>query len=159
MEELRLLLMLLIANASPVGLRMWLGDRLRTPVDGGLTLHDGQPLFGSSKTLAGLGASILASTLSAPLLGLHPGIGALIGACAMLGDLMTSFIKRRLCLVSSSPAPVLDQAAEALLPLLACKALLPLSWTQVAVLTTLFIGADLLISQVLYRLGIGEHPY
>lgn len=42
--------------------------------------------------------------------------GILVGAYAMLGDLLSSFLKRRIRLPSSSRAPVLNQLPEALLP-------------------------------------------
>jgi hypothetical protein len=73
-------------------------------------------LFGPSKTLRGLVVSVVATTLSAPALGLAWTTGLLAGAAAMAGDLGSSFIKRRMGLPSSSRALGLDQVPEALLP-------------------------------------------
>jgi len=44
--------------------------------------------------------------------------GLVFSLAALLGDSVTSFIKRRLGLVSGGHAPGLDQALESLLPLL-----------------------------------------
>ncbi|HXK57554.1 MAG TPA: CDP-archaeol synthase, partial [Gammaproteobacteria bacterium] len=83
----------------------------------------------------------------------------LIGGFAMLGDLLSSFFKRRLGLNPSAMAFGLDQIPESLLPLLVCRPLLDLSWLQVCLLTLGFLILELLLSQLLYRLGIRRHPY
>lgn len=157
--ELRLLLLLIVANGAPVVARMLLGRRFALPLDRGRVLADGNRLFGASKTVAGLLAAILAATLLAPLLGLDGWLGLLIGAAAMLGDLCSSFVKRRLGLASGAMAIGLDQVPESLLPLLVCMPLLGLAWPTVLLLTAAFLLADLLISQLFYRLGVGRHPY
>lgn len=159
MTELVLLALLLIANGSPVVVRMLLDERLAWPLDGGVVLADDRPLFGASKTWAGLAAALVATTLSAPLFGLSAGLGLLLGGGAMAGDLFSSFVKRRLRLESGAMALGLDQVPESLLPLLLCQPLLALSWIQVALLTVAFLAANLLISQLMFRLGVGEHPY
>jgi predicted CDP-diglyceride synthetase/phosphatidate cytidylyltransferase len=157
--ELVLLALLLVANGSPVVLRMLLGERWGRPLDGDRRAADGRPLFGPSKTLAGLTVSLAATTLCALVVGPSVWIGLLIGTCAMLGDLLSSFVKRRLGLASGYMALGLDQIPESLLPLLACKPLLELSWGQVVVLTLGFLLSDLLISQLMYRIGLGKHPH
>jgi CDP-2,3-bis-(O-geranylgeranyl)-sn-glycerol synthase len=86
-------------------------------------------------------------------------IGVTIGLFAMLGDTTSSFIKRRLGMASSTMAPGLDHIPESMLPLLACKPLLSLSWTQVLLLSLGFMAANLLLSRLLHRLGIRRHPY
>jgi len=65
-------------------------------IDGGLTLQDGYPLLGNSKTWRGLIAAIVLSTCASVLVGLQWQTGALAGAFAMLGDCLSSLIKRRL---------------------------------------------------------------
>jgi len=151
MLEINLLLLLLVANGSPVVMTIVLGKRPSWPIDAGLYLPDGKRLFGASKTLPGLALALVATALAAMLLGPGAGTGALIGAFAMLGDLLSSFIKRRFGLPSGAGAPGLDQVPEALLPLWVCKPLLDLSWLQVIVLTAAFAFTNLLASRVTGR--------
>lgn len=77
----------------------------------------------------------------------------------MVGDLFSSFVKRRLGMSSSSKFTGLDQIPESLLPLLACMALLPLTPLSVAVGTFLFFVGALLLSRVFFKLNIRDHPY
>ena len=159
MDELWLILLLVTANGSPIVARELLGDRLNHPLDGGRSLADGQRILGDSKTWRGLVAAVLASTLLTLAVGWPWQAGVAIGLGAMLGDSTSSFIKRRLGLPSSSPAPGLDHIPESFLPLLACKSLLQLSWTQVVLLSLGFMVADLVLSRILYWIGIRRHPY
>lgn len=157
---LKLLLLIGAANGAPIVGRRLLGDRYGMPVDGGCTLgFDGQALFGASKTIRGVLLSVLTTTALAPMLGLALKVGLAIGLFAMAGDLLTSFVKRRLGMPPSAMAPPLDQAPEALLPLLAIRAELGLSGSDVVVLTAAFVVLGLLLSRVLFQLNIREHPY
>jgi CDP-2,3-bis-(O-geranylgeranyl)-sn-glycerol synthase len=106
---IKFLVLLTIANGTPVVAKKLLGEFLSAPVDGGLRLGDGRPLFGPSKTQRGIAASLIATTLSAPALGLAWTTGLLAGVAAMAGDLGSSFIKRRMGLPSSGRALILDQ--------------------------------------------------
>jgi CDP-2,3-bis-(O-geranylgeranyl)-sn-glycerol synthase len=139
--------LLLVANGSPVVLSMLTSKPRSWPVDLGLYLSDGQPLFGPSKSLPGLAVAVFATTFCSLLVGPSIWIGLLVGFFAMLGDLLSSFVKRRLGLTPGASAIGLDQIPESLLPLLICKPLLGLSWTQVLLLTLAFVVANLLISQ------------
>jgi CDP-2,3-bis-(O-geranylgeranyl)-sn-glycerol synthase len=71
--------------------------------------------------------SVALTTIAAPLIGLGWEVGLVVAAGAMIGDLLSSFVKRRLGMSSSSKFTGLDQIPEALIPLVACMALLPLS--------------------------------
>jgi CDP-2,3-bis-(O-geranylgeranyl)-sn-glycerol synthase len=142
------LLLLVAANSVPVLLSMMLQDRWASPIDGGRMLHDGQPLFGAHKTWRGL----LAGTLAAGALGAGLSIGILtaaaVGFCALLGDLLSSFVKRRLRAQSGHDAPFLDQIPEALLPLLVLYQ--PLGLTTVSCAAT--IGAFVLLAMAAAKL-------
>ena len=159
MDEFILLLLLLTANGSPIVARNVMGSRFDSPLDGGRVLADGHRLLGASKTWRGLAASVLATTLLALVVGWPWQIGISVGAFAMLGDTLSSFIKRRLGLPPSAMAPGLDHIPESLLPLLACKPLLGLSWGQVLLLSISFMIANVLLSRLLYRVGIRRHPH
>jgi Putative integral membrane protein DUF46. len=122
-------------------------------------LADGRPLWGPSKTVRGALAMVGAAVLAAPLLGLPLLAGVVIGPLVVAGDLLSSFVKRRLGLAPGAMALGLDQVPESLLPLLACKPLLGLTWGQVAWVTLGFVLADLLLSRLFFVLGFRRHPH
>src|SRR5258706_1044936 len=137
--DLRLLALRPLANGPPVIAKKVFGDRLAWPLDGGLAFVDGRPLLGRSKTLRGIVLAVLAAGAGGALLGPGWRIGLAVGALAMAGDLLSSFVKRRLARRPSSQAIGLDQIPEALLPLLACQAALGLGLIDiVAVVAALF---------------------
>lgn len=122
-------------------------------------MADGQPLLGRSKTVLGLVSAVLVTTLSAPLLGFSWLIGLLISSFAMVGDLFSSFIKRRMKLAPSSMMFGLDQIPESALPLLVVRPLLDLDWLQVIMLTGAFLIMELPLSWLLFKAGIRKRPY
>jgi CDP-2,3-bis-(O-geranylgeranyl)-sn-glycerol synthase len=77
----------------------------------------------------------------------------------MIGDLFSSFVKRRLGMSASSKFTGLDQIPEALLPLVACMAILPLTPLSVAIATFVFFVGALLLSRVFFKLNIRDRPY
>ena len=155
----QLLVLLTVANGMPVIAAKILGNNFARPLDGNAILSDGRPLFGSSKTLRGLLFSILLTTACAPLIGLDWKVGTLVASTAMIGDLLSSFIKRRLGMDNSSQFTGLDQIPESLLPLLACMLLLPLTALEVATATVLFFVGALVVSRILFNLNIRDRPY
>lgn len=156
---LHVLLLLGIANGTPILARKLLKDRLAAPLDAGITLPDGQPLFGASKTVRGLMVSIAATTLAAVMLGLDWSTGALFAGASLAGDLMSSFTKRRLGLPVHARALGLDQIPEALLPTMLLRTTVGLSAADVAVTVTAFVILELVLSRLLFRLHIRDRPY
>jgi CDP-2,3-bis-(O-geranylgeranyl)-sn-glycerol synthase len=77
----------------------------------------------------------------------------------MAGDLLSSFLKRRMALPPSSRASGLDQLLEALFPLLACRNLLSLTMTDIATGVGLFFIGEVLLSRVFYALRLRDRPY
>lgn len=78
----------------------------------------------------------------------------------MLGDLLSSFIKRRLGIAVSGRARLLDQVPESALPLLVLHESLGLTaYTETAMVVTVFVILDLSVSPLLYRLHIRKRPY
>jgi CDP-2,3-bis-(O-geranylgeranyl)-sn-glycerol synthase len=153
---LTLLVLVLLANAAPVAARVLLGRRLDRPLDGGLRLPDGRPLLGRSKTWRGLTAALLVTATAAALLGVGWWIGIVIGAAAMGGDLISSFIKRRLDRPVHADTPALDQVPEALLPVAAVARSLELGWLEGAVVVAAFVAVHVLLKPIaihLRRLG------
>lgn len=108
-----------VANAIPVILG---GGR---PIDGGRKLRDGQPIFGSHKTIRGFIAGVIAGSLTGAAQAFLqqfielPGfvlpfifsvvVGILISVGALIGDLAHSFIKRRIGRTEGAPLLIADQ--------------------------------------------------
>ncbi|RMG29145.1 MAG: CDP-archaeol synthase [Gammaproteobacteria bacterium] len=153
-----LLLLAVVVNGAPVLARLLCGGRLARPLDLGLHLPDGHRLFGDSKTWRGLLAALLAGLSAAPLLGIDPATGVLFGLGAMLGDLASSFLKRRLGLPPSTQVLGLDQIPECALPLWLTRARTGLAPDQVWALVAAFVLVELLLSRLLFVAGIRRRP-
>ena len=156
---LQLLVLLMLANGTPVVAKKILGERFAYPLDCGVVFIDGRPLFGHSKTIRGIVLAVLVTTAGAPLIDLDWTIGFVVGGLAMVGDLASSFLKRRIALPPSSRASGLDQVPEALLPLLACRDLLSLTMADIGVTAALFVIGEVLLSRVFYALRLRDRPY
>ncbi len=152
----KMLALLVIANGVPILGKKIFGTAFSQRLDGDIKLRDGRPLFGPSKTLRGLVLSITATALAAIALGYGWTDGALISALSMLGDLISSFAKRRLGLPPSSMALGLDQIPESLLPTLAFKTRLGLTAWDIAGVVFAFILLELLLSRLLFGLHLRD---
>ena len=157
--EFQLLFLIIVVNGAPILGAVLLGRLGRQPIDNGYTLPDGRPLLGRSKTWRGLLAALSTGAATAWLLGLPPDLGLTVAAFAMLGDLFSSFIKRRLGLESSSMAFGLDQVPESLFPLLAVAPRVGLGWLAIVELVVAFVVIELLLSRILYHLRVRKQPY
>ena len=91
-----------VANSTPVVL----GGG--PPVDGGESWVDGKPILGKNKTIRGCLSGILVGTLVGFLQGNLLG-GSAQATGAILGDLLSSFLKRRYDLTPGSSMPIVDQ--------------------------------------------------
>ena len=156
---LQLLILLIVANGTAVLAKKILGVTFGRPLDGGATFVDGQPLFGPSKTIRGVVASLLGTSICAALMGLGWQIGSLIAVFAVAGDLFSSFVKRRLRLAPSSMAIGLDHIPESLFPLLASRLLLPLNTLDIVVGVTVFVVGALILSPLLFKLKLRDEPH
>jgi len=161
-----------IANAFPV----IFGGGLA--IDLGKKLPDGKPIFGSHKTvrgfIAGLIAGILTSICQTFVLqyNVPPSdfvlpfqfnvlIGSMIGLGALVGDLIHSFIKRRMGLVEGSPLPVADQLDFVVGAILFS---LPVSVPRLPLLTVVLVivitpPTHLLANFIAYMLGVKKTPW
>ena len=158
-DLLSLVFLVLLANGTPLIVQKVLGRRYSQPIDGDYRFIDGQPLLGRAKTLRGVGCAIVVTTATATVVGLGWKIGLLVGSLAMVGDLFSSFVKRRLGRSSSSPIVGIDQIPESLFPLLACSGPLSLTIADVAIGVAIFFVGELIVSRLLYAFDLRDPPY
>ena len=155
----QLLFLVVVANAAPVLVKNMLGSRFAWPLDAGFEFADGRPLLGASKTIRGVILSVLVTPIAAVLIGLTWQVGLVVAGAAMAGDLVSSFVKRRMGFPPSGMAIGLDQVPEALFPLLAAQLFLPITGGNIVLGTALFFAGSLLISRVLFKVGLRDRPY
>jgi len=154
-----LLILVVVANGSPVIARLLFSSTFSLPVDLGFCFIDGRRILGDSKTWRGILASIVATSVFALFIGYSLVLGAMVAAAAMTGDIFSSFIKRRMGMQSSAMAPFLDQVPESLFPALLLKNTFGLDYGSVLVLVCLFVIIELSLSSLLFKWGIRRRPY
>ena len=155
----RLVFLLLVANGSPIIATRVLGARLGWPLDHDLRWTDGRPWFGPSKTLRGVATAVGATAIAGALVGPGWETGTVIAAAAMVGDLLSSFVKRRSNRPVHSRATGLDQIPESLLPLLAVSSALSLTAPDVVMGVAVFVVGEVLLSRWLYKEHLRDRPY
>ncbi len=141
-----------VANAAP----LLLGGG--TPLDRGRNFVDGQPIFGTHKTVRGLFAGIIAGTA----MGLAESLfdprlllgGFMIALGAVLGDLVGAFVKRRLKIVPGKPFPILDQLDFVLGGLVLGTLFFPMSWLSILLVVVVTPPIHLGTNYGAYLLGI-----
>jgi CDP-2,3-bis-(O-geranylgeranyl)-sn-glycerol synthase len=154
----KVLILLVVANGAPLLVKKLLGTWLAFPVDGGWTLADGQPLLGASKTVRGVLVGAIAPGILAPLLGVGWTTGLVIGLAAMAGDLVSSFLKRRMGRPPSSQVLGLDHIPESALPALVAMADLGLSAVDVVLIVAVFTVGGQVLSLLLLKLRLRDRP-
>jgi CDP-2,3-bis-(O-geranylgeranyl)-sn-glycerol synthase len=141
-----------IANATPVVL----GGG--TPLDGGRSWIDGEPLFGDHKTVRGT-VSGLAVGILIGVLQLEPLRGALLSVGTISGDLFVSFIKRRLKLKSGAMFPVADQMGFIVFAVALVSLVEPLTWERVAAILVATLPIHFLTNVIAWLLGLKNDPW
>ncbi len=160
MRDFELLLLLGVSNTMPIVARIVFKRHLETPVDfDRLFFLDRRPVFGPHKTWRGICSSIVGTAFLAWLLGLDVITGMKLAFFSMAGDLIASFIKRRMNLRSGAKATGIDQGIEAFLPLVIMKGELGITWIECLVITIVFTLMEIVLSPIFYRLGFRRHPY
>ena len=157
--SLELFVMLVLANGAPVVAAGLLKGIWSAPVDGGRLWKDGRPILGKSKTWRGVVSGALACGLFSLVTGLGFIFGVVFGVLGLIGDMLSSFIKRRWGLASSARALGLDQIPESLLPMLLAMWWLPVSGWVVTGVVVLFTLSNIFASPLLYRIGIRRQPH
>jgi hypothetical protein len=157
---LQFVVLLTLANGTPVIAQKLLGNFLNQPLDGGAAFLDGWSLFGPSKTIrGGIVLSVLITTGFAPLIGLEWKIGLIAATMAMVGDLLSSFLKRRLKIPPSNRATGLDQIPESLFPALACRSILGLTVLDITSVVVIFFIGETVLSRLLFKWNVRDRPF
>lgn len=142
-----------LANAAPV---LCGGGK---PIDGGRTWRDGRPLLGSHKTVRGTLSGIAVGT-AVGLIQLAPLRGLLLSIGAVSGDIIVSFVKRRLGMKPGDPFPVADQlgfivAAMALVSVVPPQP----TWEQVAAILVVTVPIHFTTNFFAWLLKLKKHPW
>jgi len=156
---IKLLVMLLATNGAPVLVARVFQSHGAQPLDLDRQLHDGRPIFGSSKTWRGLAAALVTSSVLSMLFGYDTWFGLLFGVLVMTGDLISSFIKRRMGLAPSDQCMGLDQLPEAFIPSVYAVSVMGADWWWAVLLALAFTLLEILISRPLFWLNIRKRPY
>ncbi len=149
-----------VANAAPVVLG---GGR---PIDGGKKFSDGRPIFGPGKTIRGFIGGLIAGTIFAVLQGLAAGSlpsyalrGFLFSLGALIGDLLGSFVKRRMNMERGAPAPVMDQLGFVIVAMLFAGLVFTPSWEVVVTILIITLPIHLITNIVGHRLKLKDKPW
>ena len=137
------------ANVAPLFAKRMFGGALAVPLDRGMNFLDGRPILGGTKTVGGVILAILTTSICAPVLGLAWLAGPVAASLAVVGDLFSSFLKRRLGLAPSSMALGLDQIPESLIPAIGLQKFLPLDLRDIALAVVIFVAGELVFARVL----------
>jgi len=158
-----------VANAIPVILG---GGRA---IDGGRKMRDGKPFFGSHKTVRGFVAGILAGTLvgAAQNAVLLSGalqdvkfpfqfsilLGFMISFGALIGDLVHSFVKRRIGIAEGAPLPVADQLDFVLGAVLFSLFVSPPPLLTIFIIFVITVPVHLLTNLLAHVIGVKKTPW
>ena len=140
------------SNAAPVAL----GGG--PPLDGGGKWLDGKPFLGSHKTLRGSIVGILAGLLIGVLQG-NPLAGITQGIGAILGDLLSSFLKRRWDVAPGESSPLLDQLDFILVAIILSQPFTRASITEMIIIIIVTIPIHYMMNYISWRMKMKDHPW
>jgi len=152
----------MIANAMPVLLKNG------TPIDRGRVFIDGKRILGDGKTWEGLILGIIGGFNSSLAITLYFHIEHLFilfflaSVTGLFGDIVGSFIKRRLGIQRGEPLPILDQLDFAIGSTIAYMFLGLLSIEKVVLITYSFIiilVLHLTTNMLAYKVGLKDKPW
>lgn len=156
----------------------------RHPIDGGRKWRDGESIFGPGKTWEGFFIGFLSGiivgylqVITAPILfsiiiqylflplELYPivlisiPLVLMVALGALIGDLIGSFIKRRLKIPRGRPAPILDQLDFLISAILFSMIIIPLPVVHIVFLLIVTPLFHLLANVIGYLLGLKQVPW
>lgn len=148
------------ANAAPV----LLGGG--APLDMGRKFLDGRRVLGEGKTVRGFACGLVVGTIVGLLQGIarpplreYLLLGFLLALGALLGDLASSFIKRRLGIERGGAAPGLDQLSFVVVALILASPVKVPPWQVIAVILIITPPIHLATNFIGYKLGLKGRPY
>ncbi len=141
-----------VANATPVVL----GGG--PPLDGGKNFIDGRRILGDGKTVRGFVCGLIAGVVVGALQKRWL-TGTLLALGALLGDLLGSFIKRRLGIERGGALPGLDQLGFVAVALLLASPVEAPGWAAVAAILLITPVLHLATNFVGYKLGLKSRPH
>jgi CDP-2,3-bis-(O-geranylgeranyl)-sn-glycerol synthase len=151
------------ANGAPV---LFGGGR---PIDGGKLFRDGKPIFGSHKTIRGFVFGLLIGTFVGwvqeaygPSVWLPQGsliLGFALSLGALIGDLIGSFIKRRMGLKPGVHLPLSDQMDFVLIALLFSLLVQPPTITYALIILLLTAPIHYAVNMMAYLLKLKKTPW
>jgi len=152
--------------------------RGKHPIDFNKKFIDKKPLLGRGKTYEGFIFAVFISTCIATvemlvlpylpfdespvelyIVKMTPFIGFVLGVGAMLGDMMGSFIKRRIGIERGRPAPVLDQDDFIIGSILASSFFISIKIEWIILLLIITPFFHLLANVIAYLLRLKNEPY
>ena len=129
------------------------------PLDMGLRWMDGERIFGDHKTFRGILAGLLVGTIVGTLQGREL-VGILQSLGAMLGDIASSFLKRRLKRKPGQWTPILDEEGFLVSSLILSHQIEPLSTKAILFLLVItpiiHFGTNRLKEKILVGGNLGE---
>lgn len=130
--------------------------RLDLPIDGGVLLWDGRPIFGRSTTVPGLALVIMLGAVYTLLIGTR--LGLIEALLTYLGHAAGSFIKRRAAVPDGKFVPLVDHGDYVILSgiVLFATHLAPLWVVTATIILTLAIQP--LVTYCGFKLGIRKYP-
>ncbi len=153
LETIYIYLPAYIANSTPVILTG--GGSL----DGDNKFIDGEPILGNHKTVRGTLSGIIAGTLTGILQG-QPYRGVLMAIGAILGDLIVSFIKRRLKLPPGAMFPIADQMSFIVLAVIFDMLIVPvLQWDRILVILLVTLPIHYFANVIAWMLKLKSKPW
>jgi CDP-2,3-bis-(O-geranylgeranyl)-sn-glycerol synthase len=133
------------------------------PIDFNKKFFDGKPIFGKNKTLIGFLTGFFTGTavgfIESIYFGYNPFIGLILSLGALFGDLMGSFIKRRLGINPGKLLPIIDQIDFVLGAVLFSLLMETLSPNFVLVILIITPPLHLLTNFVAYKVGLKSNPW
>jgi CDP-2,3-bis-(O-geranylgeranyl)-sn-glycerol synthase len=93
------------------------------------------------------------------LLFISPATGFLLSLGALTGDLLGSFVKRRIDVKSGNPAPVLDQIGFILMALIFASPIIQPAAAYVIILIAVTLGVHWFSNAIGFLLGLKDNPW
>ena len=157
------------ANGTPVIVYKILNGKT-TPIDKGIIVWDGQRLLGDGKSIEGFISGVMVGSVTGliinfliPHLYKNPIEYLLLSIGAMTGDLIGSFIKRRLKMERGAPFPIIDQTGFIIIALLLVWITIGLpNWINLELIFIILIITFILhiaTNILAYMVGIKNKPW